>query len=105
MNTESFFARLNIRENPFRAEEARDDVVFQRLIDRGQPHPEFDKIFGDPAHPGPSVVFGEKGSGKTAIRLQMVRKLTDRGLMLVSEGPSTTSTTHARWPSSSSTTT
>ncbi len=34
-------------------------------------HSDFDKILGDLARPSTSIVFGEKGSGKTAIRLQI----------------------------------
>jgi hypothetical protein len=37
-------------------------------------HPDFEKILGDLEAPATSIVFGEKGSGKTAIRMQ----LTDR---------------------------
>ena len=40
-------------------------------------HPTWDKIYGDPTEPATSVVFGEKGSGKTAMRLQVVRRLAD----------------------------
>ena len=39
-------------------------------------HPSWDKVYGDPAEPSTSIVFGEKGSGKTALRLQIVRHLT-----------------------------
>src|SRR5690606_9516055 len=38
-------------------------------------HPAWDKIFGSPESPSTSVVFGEKGSGKTALRMQMVEQL------------------------------
>src|SRR5262249_44145147 len=41
----------------------------------GTHHPAWDKIYGDPDHPSTSVVFGEKGSGKTALRLQISRQL------------------------------
>ena len=34
-------------------------------------HPTWDKIYGNPAEPATSIVFGEKGSGKTAMRLQI----------------------------------
>ncbi|MCD4727177.1 MAG: hypothetical protein K8R46_05925, partial [Pirellulales bacterium] len=40
-------------------------------------HPAWDKIYGDPSEPATAVVFGEKGSGKTAIRLQIARHLDD----------------------------
>lgn len=34
-------------------------------------HSDFEKILGDLARPSTSIVFGEKGSGKTALRLQI----------------------------------
>lgn len=34
-------------------------------------HSDFEKIVGDLARPSTAIVFGEKGSGKTAIRLQL----------------------------------
>ncbi len=40
-------------------------------------HPAWDKIYGDPTEPATSVVFGEKGAGKTAMRMQVVRRLAD----------------------------
>ncbi len=52
------------------AEEARQDDVFARLHGKAA-HPDFTKILGDPAHIASAVIFGEKGSGKTAIRLQL----------------------------------
>jgi len=70
MNIDSFFAHHGIRENPFGAEEARHDPVFGRLAPRAQKsHPEFDKVLGRIERPHASVVFGEKGAGKTALRL------------------------------------
>lgn len=70
MNVQSFFRHWKIRENPFMAEEARQDDVFGRLQSESR-HPDVPKIVGDPARPSSAVVFGEKGSGKTAIRLQV----------------------------------
>lgn len=95
MNVARFFEHWGIVENPFRGEEARHDPVFLRLSsppDNGAPaadgqprfrpvlpatHSEFDKIAGDPARPTTSIVFGEKGSGKTAIRLQLALRLAE----------------------------
>ena len=73
MNLERFLSHHGITENPFRAEEARHDPVFDRLIESRQWHPDFEKILGQIDCPSTSVIFGEKGSGKTAIRLQMGR--------------------------------
>ncbi len=98
MNLSDFFEHWGIEENPFRGEEARHDAVFARMAGLGAPgangptatHSDFDKIIGEIDRPSASVVFGEKGSGKTAIRMQIgdlvarrnSGKRTDR-LMLV----------------------
>ncbi len=75
MNISSFLNHWSIRENPFRAEEARHDPVFQRLGVGPSTHPDFEKIVGDLGQPSTSIVFGEKGSGKTAIRLQLAQRV------------------------------
>ncbi|MEZ6242363.1 MAG: hypothetical protein R3B57_04905 [Phycisphaerales bacterium] len=80
MNIAAFFEHWNIAENPFRGEEARDDAVFARMClgraDSGvSAHTDFEKILGDPSRPATSIVFGEKGSGKTAIRMQIASRL------------------------------
>ncbi len=100
MNLSQFFEHWSITENPFKGEEARDDAVFARL---GVPaesrpaqagpaaaHSDLEKILGSLARPSTSVVFGEKGSGKTAIRIQLadhVRRYNaahaDQGVWLV----------------------
>ena len=74
MNLNSFLAHYQISENPFRAEEARMDSVFSR-VEIACHHPDFDKICGDFNRPASSVVFGERGSGKTAIRLQIEQRV------------------------------
>lgn len=75
MNLSTFLDHWSIVENPFRAEEARHDSVFARLGSHTTAHPDFEKILGDPAHPSTAIVFGEKGSGKTAIRLQIAERV------------------------------
>lgn len=75
MQVETFFKQYSVQENPFAAEEARDDPVFFRLIDQGVGHPDFEKIYGGADQPRPGVVFGEKGSGKTGLRLMLERRL------------------------------
>lgn len=77
MNIARFFEHWSITDNPFQAEEARHDPVFQRLGPQKVRHPDFEKILGDAARPASSIVFGEKGSGKTAIRLQIERCVRD----------------------------
>ncbi len=69
MNIETFFREHGLNGNPFAAEEARHDEVFERLMASSTRHPDFAKILGRIEDPSTAVVFGEKGSGKTAIRL------------------------------------
>ncbi|MBX3356999.1 MAG: hypothetical protein KF745_01090 [Phycisphaeraceae bacterium] len=94
MNLNTFFEHWGITENPFRGEEARHDAVFLRLgktgprsagdappasqpapVSAGPTHPDFEKIAGDFSSPSTGIVFGEKGSGKTAIRLQLAARI------------------------------
>ncbi|CAN5753596.1 hypothetical protein BH11PLA1_BH11PLA1_08110 [soil metagenome] len=110
MTPTSFFEHWGILENPFRAEEARQDAVLARLIaPQARPsaggtfaappglapaagganaaalhpvstslsaraqHGDAEKVIGDLERPTSAVVFGEKGSGKTALRVQIHR--------------------------------
>jgi len=75
MNVESWFRRWGIVQNPFKDEEAKDDTVFLRIINEANTHPDFEKVYGSPNHPSTSVVFGEKGAGKTALRMLITRRL------------------------------
>src|SRR5262249_43439773 len=89
MNLSQFLEHWRIAENPFRGEEARRDAVFARMAMRSDgrvpaapgsagvgsapiaaAHSDFEKIMGEMERPSSAIVFGEKGSGKTAIRLQ-----------------------------------
>ena len=71
MRTEDFLNHHGIESNPFAEEDAQTDRVFKtRCVDVH--HPAWDKVYGDPADPATSLVFGEKGAGKTAMRLQIV---------------------------------
>lgn len=71
MNVDTFLAHHQLAQNPFAAEEARLDPVFDRLTETKLTHPDYPKIAGTPGRPSTSVVFGEKGTGKTAIRILM----------------------------------
>jgi len=77
MDLQRFFDHWNLKEHPFQAEEALNDAVYNRMLKEAITHPDFTKIYGDPVNPGTTIVFGEKGSGKTAIRLMINRKLND----------------------------
>jgi hypothetical protein len=76
MNIATFLGHYQITENPFQAEEARHDSVFIR-VETACRHPDFEKICGDFGHPSSSIVFGERGAGKTAIRLQIEQRLAE----------------------------
>ena len=79
MNVSQFFEHWGIADNPFRGEEARHDAVFARMNEAhsGATHSDFEKVLGDLRHPSTAIVFGEKGSGKTAIRLQMAERVAE----------------------------
>ena len=77
MKIQQFLDHHGIAGNPFADEDAQTDLVFKGACIRNTFHPTWDKIYGDPKEPATAVVFGEKGSGKTAIRLQLARHLTD----------------------------
>ena len=75
MDLKDFFAHWHLSENPFLAEEARNDAVYARTLAATVTHPDFQKIEGSPRNPSTSIVFGEKGSGKTAMRLMIEQRL------------------------------
>ncbi len=75
MKIEQFMGHHGISGNPFSEEDAQTDTVFKRGCLETIHHPAWDKFFGSPADPSTALVFGEKGSGKTALRLQAFREL------------------------------
>lgn len=75
MKIEQLLEHHGIARNPFADEDAQTDVVFKEHCISSTHHPGWDKIFGNPADPATSIVFGEKGAGKTAMRLQIVEEL------------------------------
>jgi len=74
MKIQEFLEHHGIAGNPFAEEDAQNDTVFKRTCLETTYHPAWDKIYGDPADPSTAIVFGEKGAGKTALKLQMVRQ-------------------------------
>ncbi len=77
MNVHSFLKQYELAENPFAAEEARLDPVFAKLGRQNLQHPDFGKIIGRIDKPSTAVVFGEKGSGKTAIRIDIEEQVAE----------------------------
>ena len=66
-----------IGSNPFADEDAQTDPIFRGHCRTSTFHPNWDKVYGDPANPGTAVVFGEKGAGKTAMRLQLAAMVSE----------------------------
>ena len=77
MKIEQFFEHHGVSGNPFAEEDAQTDPVFKEHCIATTHHPSWGKVYGDPSEPATSVVFGEKGAGKTAIRLQIARDLRE----------------------------
>lgn len=77
MKIQQFLEHHGVSVNPFADEDAQTDPVFKDHCIGTTRHPSWDKIYGDPKEPATSVVFGEKGAGKTALRLQVRRHLDD----------------------------
>ena len=77
MKLQQFLEHYGVRINPFSQEDAQSDHIFQHHCAETIHHPAWDKVLGDCRNPSTAIVFGEKGAGKTAIRLQLVKALQD----------------------------
>jgi hypothetical protein len=77
MKLHDLLAHHGIVANPFADEDAQTDPVFQSRCRTSAFHPQWDKVYGDPNSPATSIVFGEKGAGKTALRLQMASQIEE----------------------------
>ncbi len=75
MNIQGFLEHHGIVRNPFAEEDAQTDPVFKEHCISSAYHPIWDKVYGDPTEPSTAIIFGPKGSGKTAMRLQIDRHL------------------------------
>ncbi len=75
MKVQQFLEHHGIARNPFAEEDAQTDPVFKDHCIDTTYHPAWDKVYGDPREPSTSIVFGEKGAGKTAMRLQVLKHL------------------------------
>ena len=79
MKIQQLLEHHQISRNPFADEDAQTDRVFKDFCIDGTYHPTWDKVYGDPSEPATSIVFGEKGAGKTALRLQVAAHLDQHG--------------------------
>lgn len=77
MKLDQFLSHHGIEENPFVEEDAQSDTVFKNACIDYVYHPAWEKIFGNPKDPSTAIVFGEKGSGKTALGLQIRNRLSE----------------------------
>lgn len=77
MKLHDFLAHHGISTNPFAEEDAQTDQVFKAHCIHDTHHASWDKIYGDPSEPATAIVFGEKGAGKTALRLQITGQLEE----------------------------
>ncbi len=77
MKIDQFLAHHGIGGDPFSEEDAQTDAVFKRVCLRSIHHPAWTKFFGSPSEPSTAIVFGEKGSGKTALKLQTVAEIEE----------------------------
>ena len=75
MRVQQLLEHHGIAVNPFAEEDAQSDPVFKERCRDATYHPVWDKVYGDPADPATSIVFGEKGAGKTAMRMQMTGRI------------------------------
>lgn len=75
MKVQQFLEHHGLTQNPFSQEDAQTDPLFKQYCSKDIFHPAWDKIFGTAEDTATSVVFGEKGSGKTALRLQIVEQI------------------------------
>jgi hypothetical protein len=73
-----FLKSHGLVRNPFIEEEAQNDKVFEDLVNEAHyafNHQAWDKFFGDPPGRGTSMIFGVKGSGKSALRLALEKNI------------------------------
>lgn len=72
MKIQQLLEHYGVLTNPFSQEDAQSDHIFRDHCAASIYHPAWDKVLGDFNNPSTAVVFGEKGAGKTAIRLQLM---------------------------------
>jgi len=75
MRVQQLLEHHGIAVNPFAEEDAQSDPVFKERCRDATYHPAWDKVYGNPSDPATSIVFGEKGAGKTAMRMQMAGRI------------------------------
>ena len=65
MNIQQFLEHHGVRCNPFAEEDAQTDPVFKEHCIARTYHPAWDKVFGNPAEPSTSIVFGPRDTNES----------------------------------------
>ncbi|MCG8450573.1 MAG: hypothetical protein MI725_13475 [Pirellulales bacterium] len=78
MKLHDFLVHHGMSANPFADEDAQTDPVFQNRCRTSTFHPNWDKVYGNPSNPATSIVFGEKGAGKTAMKIQVAEQIKEQ---------------------------
>lgn len=76
MFTQKWRDHWGLSRDPFACEDADKDPILGQ-VDASAVHTGFDRVFGNPEVPSPGIVFGEKGSGKSGLRLMMKRRIAE----------------------------
>lgn len=76
MFTQKWRDHWGLKEDPFNCEDADKDVILSEL-DSSIVHWSCDRMYGNPEMAAPAIVFGEKGSGKSALRLMIKKRLEE----------------------------
>jgi len=74
MFTQKWRDHWGLSTDPFSCEDADKDPILNQM-EMSAVHSGFDRVFGDPRAPASGIVFGEKGSGKSGLRVMMRRRL------------------------------
>lgn len=78
MFTETWHRRWGLKQAPFAHEDADRDPLLER-VDTWAVHRSYERLLGSDGRPTSAVIFGERGSGKSALRRSVARGLAASG--------------------------
>jgi len=84
MFTETWRRRWGLRQAPFAHEDADHDPLLDR-VDSWAVHPSYERLVDLNGGPSSAVIFGERGSGKSALRRSVAKGLKADGKSLTVE--------------------
>lgn len=84
MFTETWHRRWGLKQAPFAHEDADRDPLLDR-VDAWAVHRSYERLLGFDGRPTSAVIFGERGSGKSALRRSVARGLATGGYSLAVE--------------------